>query len=158
MSIRRTTPTTNPSELSSAFGSLSSPIEGSVTTGHSAHHNPTQPDQRSGYRRTLLTSLLLAACTLAAYAPILSNGFVNFDDQFYIVQNPDVNRGFTTAGVVSAFSTTTGANWHPLTMLSHMLDCQLFGLDARWHHLVSLLIHIITGVMLLLVLVQMTSR
>src|SRR5438552_8907546 len=108
--------------------------------------------------RTPAICLLLAAATFAAFSPTLSNAFVNFDDTFYIVENQNVNHGLSAQGVKVAFTRTVGANWHPLTMISHMIDCQLFGLDARRHHLVSLCIHVLAGVLLFLVMQRMTAQ
>jgi len=101
-------------------------------------------------RRTLLICLSLAAVTWAALWPVSGNGFVNFDDPFYISENGSVLGGLNWLSVKWAFSTGYFGNWHPLTWLSHMLDVQLFGLDAGWHHLHSLALH--TGSVLLLFL------
>lgn len=83
----------------------------------------------------------LLILTLAAYAPVLKNGFVNYDDPDYVLDNPVVRAGITANGMLWALTTGHGANWFPLTWLSHMLDCQLFGLNASMHHFTSLLIH-----------------
>ncbi len=83
--------------------------------------------------------------------------FLNFDDDVYL-ENPQVSRGLTTEGVVWAFTHKHVANWHPLTGLSHMLDCQLFGRRAGWHHLVNVGFHAATAVLLFLVLWRMTGE
>src|SRR5690349_6988528 len=72
----------------------------------------------------------LVAAVVVAYAPVVRFGFVDFDDPEYVVENEWVTRGITPAGVWWAFTRFHSANWHPLTWLSHMLDCQLFGLAA----------------------------
>ena len=92
-------------------------------------------------RRLALISLLLAVTTLAAYWPVRRAGFTNFDDPVYVTNNPDVFRGLTWHGVVWAFSRVHGSNWHPLTWLSHMADCQVFGDNAGGHHLVNVGFH-----------------
>jgi len=84
---------------------------------------------------------LLIFGTLLAYLPSLRNGFVNFDDQDYVTENPMVLAGLSWKGLLWAFQTWHASNWHPLTWLSHMVDCDLFRLNPAGHHLVSLLFH-----------------
>ena len=74
---------------------------------------------------------LLAAAIFAAYGPVLRFGFVNYDDPVYLATNPHVRDGITWSGVVWAFTHSFAGNWFPLTWLSHMLDCQLFGNRCR---------------------------
>jgi Flp pilus assembly protein TadD len=81
------------------------------------------------------------ALTLAVYAPTLRHGFVNYDDPEYVVENPHVRDGLTVANVRSAFTGTHSANWHPLTWLSHMLDCELYGIAPTGHHATSVVLH-----------------
>ncbi|MEY2427489.1 MAG: protein O-mannosyl-transferase [Verrucomicrobiota bacterium] len=107
--------------------------------------------------RTLLICVLLGAATLAIYWPVVHYQFINFDDLGYIIQNPHVRSGFSGDNVGWAFTTGYGSNWHPLTWLSHMLDGQLFGLNAGGHHLVNLLFHTANTVLLFLVLRRMTG-
>jgi len=83
----------------------------------------------------------LVLATLLAYLPTLQNGFVNFDDQQYVTQNPMVLPGLTWTGIRWAFETGYASNWHPLTWLSHMLDCEVFRLNPAGHHLVNLVFH-----------------
>jgi hypothetical protein len=73
--------------------------------------------------------LTLALVTAALYWPMLHHQFINVDDEQYITSNPQVQTGLTWPGIVWAFENTEAANWHPLTWISHMLDCQLFGLN-----------------------------
>ena len=75
----------------------------------------------------------------------------------YVYENPQVSRGLTAQGIAWAFTHSHGANWHPLTWLSHMLDCQLYGLSAGGHHLTNVLLHAATAVLLFLVLRRMTG-
>lgn len=77
----------------------------------------------------------------ATYWPVIHCGFINFDDPLYVTENPVVQRGLTGQSVQWAFSSSVSSNWHPLTMLSHMLDCQLFGLKPWGHHLVNVILH-----------------
>lgn len=103
-------------------------------------------------RQTLLVCLLLAALTFVAYWPVRLHEFINYDDQEYVTQNPQVARGLSWAGLSWAFRTGHSANWHPLTWLSHMLDCQLFGLNPAGHHLMNVSLHLANTILLFLVL------
>jgi protein O-mannosyl-transferase len=107
--------------------------------------------------RLRLIGLILALVTLAAYLPVRRNSFIVFDDGNYITENYMVKAGLTWAGVKWAFTTWDASNWHPLTWLSHMLDCELFGLNAGAHHLVNVLFHTANAVLLLLLLFRMTG-
>jgi tetratricopeptide (TPR) repeat protein len=104
----------------------------------------------------LLTFALLAA-TLVAYAPVRNHQFINWDDNEYIQNNPQVQAGLTLSGVRWAFTTFHAANWHPLTWLSHMLDCELFGQWAGGHHLTNLFLHTLNILLLLLFLWDLTG-
>ncbi len=86
--------------------------------------------------------LALALATFAVYAQVVGHQFINLDDDVYLTDNRIVARGLTLSGVAWAFSTFHAANWHPLTWLSHMLDVQLFGLNAGAHLLVNALLHV----------------
>lgn len=100
---------------------------------------------------------LLAAGTVATFWPVLGNGFINYDDPDYVTANPKVQAGLTWTGVRWAFTTGYFGNWHPLTWLSHMLDCQLYGLAPTGHHATSLLLHAINAVLLLLLLHKLSG-
>ena len=93
-------------------------------------------------RPDLLILLGLAVMTFAIYAQVISHQFITLDDPTYIQENPMVNRGITGAGIAWAFTTFYATNWHPLTWISHMIDCQLFGTNAGRHLLVNALIHV----------------
>ena len=82
----------------------------------------------------------LLLLTLAVFWPATRCDFINVDDQAYVTENTHVQAGLTLANVKWAFTNPVSANWHPLTMLSHMLDCQLFGLKPWGHHLTSVLL------------------
>ena len=105
----------------------------------------------------LLAPLLLVAATLGVYWPALHNGFVNLDDNLYVTANPEVLAGLTTNGLGWAFTNVHTALWCPLTWLSHMLDCQLFGLNPAGHHATSLVLHAANSVLVFLVLKRMTG-
>src|SRR5580704_8059317 len=93
-------------------------------------------------RPDLLILLALGTITFGIYAQVIGHQFISLDDPTYIRENPMVNRGVTAAGFVWAFTTFHAANWHPLTWISHMIDCQLFGTNAGRHLLVNALIHV----------------
>lgn len=99
----------------------------------------------------------LALLTLAVYLPVLAHGFIRFDDPYYVTGNPRVQAGLTWEGIAWAFQAIVASNWHPLTLLSHMLDCELFGLDPLGHHLTSLLLHTASVVLLFEALRRMTA-
>lgn len=101
--------------------------------------------------------IFLAAVTWLVFGQTLNFQFVNFDDNEYVFKNPQVIRGLTVEGIVWAFTHVHSANWHPLTWLSHMLDCQLYGLNPGRHHLTNILLHAATAILLFLVLRQMTG-
>ncbi|MFO1477011.1 MAG: tetratricopeptide repeat protein [Verrucomicrobiota bacterium] len=104
-----------------------------------------------------LAALALFFLVLAVFWPALDNGFINYDDPYYVTENPQVHGGLTWPNVAWAFTTTTIANWHPLTWLSHMLDCELYGPRAGGHHLTSLLFHAANTGLLFLVLRRLTG-
>jgi len=110
----------------------------------------------SGRNRNLLC-LVLFLVVAVTFSSSLNNGFVNFDDEVYVTANPHVKTGLTLDNVKWAFQTGDTGNWHPLTWLSHMLDCQIFGLRAWGHHLTALLLHSVNAVLLFLVLTRMTG-
>jgi protein O-mannosyl-transferase len=93
-------------------------------------------------RPDLLILLGLGVMTFGLYAQVIGHQFITLDDPTYIQENPMANRGVTLAGLAWAFTTFHAANWHPLTWISHMIDCQLFGTYAGSHLLVNALIHV----------------
>ncbi len=108
-------------------------------------------------KRTLPMALLLVAATVIAYSPVTHNGFLNFDDGTYITTNPHIKAGLTAQTVKWAFTTFEGSHYHPLTWLTHALDCQLFGLDPAAHHEVNVLLHAANAVLLFLLLQTVTG-
>ena len=99
----------------------------------------------------------LALVTSVAFFPALRNNFVNFDDNTYVYENPKVVAGLTRSGIIWAFTHFHSSNWHPLTWLSHMLDCQLYGLAPGGHHITSVLLHAANTVLVFAVLVRLTK-
>ena len=98
----------------------------------------------------------LALVTLVVYLPTRHHGFVAYDDQQYVTDNPRVQAGLTWSGLIWAFGFHAG-NWHPAAWLSHMLDCQLYGANAGGHHLTSVLLHVASTLLLFSVLNRMTG-
>ena len=108
-------------------------------------------------RRSLWICLALAAFTVAVYAPALRCQFLTLDDPVYVSENRHVQGGLTPENIVGAFRVNTAGNWHPLTLLSHMLDCQIYGLRPWGHHLTNVLLHAANCVLIFLVLMRMTG-
>jgi tetratricopeptide (TPR) repeat protein len=106
---------------------------------------------------SLFVCLLIAIAILAVYGQVRNHAFVNFDDGLYVTENRYVKAGLTRQGITWSFTATTASNWHPLTWLSHMLDCQLYGMNPGPHHLTNLFFHIANTLLLLLVLRRMTG-
>ena len=103
-----------------------------------------------------LLILALGAITLALYLPTVRHDFLAYDDQQYLTENPRLQRGLTSKGLVCAFG-FRASNWHPLTWISHMLDCQIYGLHPAGHHLTNVLLHSANTVLLFLLLSSMTK-
>ena len=108
-------------------------------------------------RRVILSAILIVTLIGAIYSPVRDFDFVKFDDPQYVQANDIVHQGLTGESIHWAFTATDPVYWHPLTWLSHMLDVQLFGLDAGRHHLTNVALHAINTVLLLLVLWRMTG-
>jgi protein O-mannosyl-transferase len=115
-----------------------------------------RPPGPSGGKRAVIAGALFVA-TLAVFWSVLPSAFVKYDDDLYVAKNVHVAGGLAAPGVVWAFTTFTAANWHPATWLSHMLDVQMFGLDAAKHHVVSLLLHAANAALVFLLLATMTG-
>ena len=114
------------------------------------------PDQRK-LPHTALCYVLLALVTVAVYLPVIELNFVTFDDTYYVTNNPKVQAGLTWASMHWAFTRAHAANWHPLTWLSHMLDCQLYGLKPAGHHVTNLLFHTADTLLLFALLKRLTG-
>lgn len=112
---------------------------------------------RSLVKRRVILSLLLVLLTLVVYNPVTRNGFVRFDDPAYLTANSHMRSGLSWKTFEWAFRSTEHDNWHPLTWLSHALDCQLFHLNPAGHHFANLLVHTVAGVVLFLALQALTG-
>ena len=108
-------------------------------------------------RRVPALAAALALAVLAAFAPVVRNGFVSYDDDTHLVGNPRVQQGLTGEALRWAFTTTETQNWHPLTWVSHIIDFRLFGRWAGGHHAVSALLHAANAALLFLLLHAMTG-
>jgi tetratricopeptide (TPR) repeat protein len=106
---------------------------------------------------TLGICIFLAALVWVVFGQTIHFGFVNFDDDVYVYKNPHVAGGLNSKDISWAFTHVHSSNWHPMTWMSHMLDCQLYGLNPGGHHLTNILLHTATVVLLFLVLRQMTG-
>ncbi|HNZ34923.1 MAG: TPR repeat-containing protein YrrB [Deltaproteobacteria bacterium ADurb.BinA179] len=114
-------------------------------------------EMRNQSLRLVLLSGLLAVVTIALYWPAQSFDFVNYDDDVFVKDNRHIRDGLSGDGLVWAFTTFHGGNWHPLTWLSHMADVEVYGLDAGGHHRTNALIHTVGALLLFLVLAGMTN-
>jgi tetratricopeptide (TPR) repeat protein len=108
--------------------------------------------------RHAAAALAVLGLTLALHLPVVRHPFVDYDDNLYLTDNATVAAGLTADGVRWAFTNLESSNWHPLTWLSHMLDVELFGMDPRGHHLVSLLLHGAGAALLFLLLRAAVGR
>ena len=110
----------------------------------------------TGTRPEWMAGFILFVVTMALYWPVTTFPFVNYDDPLYVSENPDVRSGLSWHGIKYAFTTIVAANWHPVTVLSHMLDCSLFSQFAGGHHLIDILLHSTNGVLLFCLLRRLT--
>ena len=113
---------------------------------------------RGGHTRSITVGiyLLLAALSLAVFSQTIFYSFVNFDDDVYVYNAPVIQEGLTLKGIATAFASPHAGNWHPLTTLSHMLDCGIYGLNAGAHHVTNVVLHTIAVLLLFRALRQMT--
>ena len=115
------------------------------------------PSNRHSSTRTVAFSLLLVVGTCVLYSPVHNHDFLNYDDDVYVSHNTHVAAGLSWQSVRWSLTATEQANWHPVTWLSHALDCQLFGLDPGYHHLSNVVIHTLNVLLLFLLLQQATG-
>jgi tetratricopeptide (TPR) repeat protein len=99
----------------------------------------------------------LAVVTCVVFAQTFHFDFVNYDDPTYVYQNTRITSGINLSNVAWAFTHVHSENWHPLTTITHMLDCQVHGLNAGWHHFTNVLLHFLAVVLLFVALERMTS-
>ena len=113
-----------------------------------------RPDRR---RNAVAVCIFLALITWLVFGQTRHFKFVNYDDNVYVYENPHVKPGLTFDGIVWAFTRSHAHTWHPLTTISHMLDCRIYGLKAGGHHLTNVLLHTASVILLFLVLRRMTG-
>ena len=101
-------------------------------------------------------SIFLVAITWAVFGQTIGHQFINYNDPLYVLDNAHVRAGLTWRGIAWAFTHVHSQNWHPLTTISHMLDCQLFGVNPGAHHLANVFFHSVAAVLLFVLLAQMT--
>ena len=117
---------------------------------------PAIPAGSSDYAAVFAVCVFLLGAVWVVFGQTLGHGFVNYDDQ-YVYENPEIVHGLSLKGFEWAFTHSMAGNWLPVTVLSHMLDCQFYGLQAGGHHLTNLLLHAATAILLFLVLREMTG-
>src|SRR5437868_4691546 len=110
---------------------------------------------RSG--QTMGICIALSALSWLVFGQTLWHDFVNYDDPRYVYENTNITEGLSISGIVWAFTHIHSMNWHPLTTISHMLDCQLYGLKAGWHHFTNVLLHTVAAILLFLALQRMSG-
>jgi len=108
-------------------------------------------------RNALLIAALLVLLVFAVFGRTLRDKFIYFDDDYYVTQNPIVLKGLTIDGVAWALTTADYFYWHPVTWLSHMMDCDLYGLKPGGHHFTNVAIHALTAVSVFAALFTMTG-
>lgn len=123
-----------------------------MTPNEARHCQAETREGESRGRAAAVGLALLLVVVFLAFAPILGNGFVAYDDEEYLVDNPHVRNGLTAAGLQWAFTTDWAANWHPLTWITHQADAEVFGLRPFGHHLTTLLLHVLNTALLFLIL------
>ena len=127
-----------------------------------AEGTPSSSAAAGSHRRPAFTNLwlclALTALTTAVYAPIRHHAFLNYDDNEYVTENPHVTGGLSRESIVWAWTQAHSATWHPLTTLTHLLDCELFGLDPGPPHVVNGALHVVSTLLLFGVLVRMTGQ
>src|SRR5438874_1706841 len=101
--------------------------------------------------------IALAGLTWLVFGQTLWHDFINYDDPRYVYENTKITGGLSISGILWAFTHVHSLNWHPLTTISHMLDCQVYGLKAGWHHFTNVLLHTLAAILLFLALQQMSG-
>jgi tetratricopeptide (TPR) repeat protein len=109
------------------------------------------------FQYPVFPGIVLFGLVFWVFLPALNNGFVGYDDPAFVTANDSVQQGLSWEGIQWACSSVVAGNWHPVTLLSHMLDCELFGLGPRGHHLTSVLLHAFNAALAFLALRQLTG-
>src|SRR5438874_9968253 len=115
----------------------------------------TRPGSRA---RQFVVIAAIVALIWIVFGQTLGHDFVNYDDKTYVYGNSLVTAGLSLHGLSQAFVDTQTNNWHPLTIISHMIDCQLFDLKAGGHHFTNVFLHTIAAILLFLWLTNTTGR
>src|SRR5436309_332585 len=100
----------------------------------------------------------LVALIWIVFGQTVRHDFINYDDKVYVYGSPLVSSGISAEHVARAFVDRSTNNWHPLTLISHMLDCQLFDLKPAGHHFINVLLHSVAAILLLIWLSNLTGR
>lgn len=124
------------------------------TSGSSAARSV---DSGGGAKAAPWIAMALACAVVVAYWPATHFGFIRFDDPTYVTENPHVLGGITPSSIAWAFTSGYGANWHPLTWMSHMLDVELYGVNGGAHHATNLTLHAASTVLLFVVMLRMSG-
>jgi len=124
------------------------------------HRTPSQSISLAKLDRRWI-NLFICVCLFAliwvVFGQTLWHDFINYDDPRYVYENTKITSGLNITGIAWAFTHVHSLNWHPLTTISHMVDCQLYGLKAGWHHLTNVLLHTFAAILLFLALQLMTG-
>ncbi len=115
------------------------------------------PTRSRHSRDWIAAAAILVALVILPYWQTLHHDFVNYDDSFYVAENPYVQRGVTLSGIAWAFTTSQGGNWHPVTWLSHMLDISVWGSNPAGHHFTNMLLHVANTLLLFLIFSRITG-
>jgi protein O-mannosyl-transferase len=132
-------------------------IGSNVTVASRTRANPTEGPTRARLPKRLCLYFLLAIAVLFVYARVWHFNFVDFDDGAYVSENLHIRTGLNFQNIDWALFKGYAANWIPLTSISQMLDCQLFGLQSGWHHLTSLFFHTLSTLLLFGLMQRMTG-
>src|SRR5882724_2014135 len=124
---------------------------------HRLRAQSISPRKVSRWWLTIGICIALAGLTWLVFGQTLWHDFINYDDPRYVYENTKITGGLSISGIAWAFTHIHSLNWHPLTTISHMLDCQLYGLKAGWHHFTNVLLHTLAAMLLFLALQQMTG-
>ncbi|MFH0997708.1 MAG: hypothetical protein V1844_19765 [Pseudomonadota bacterium] len=120
--------------------------------------NMSKTIKNSAFVRAVFVYSVIVLATLSVYLPVRNFDFVVYDDDKYVFNNSRVKEGLTFKNVLWSLTATEASNWHPLTWISHMIDIQVFGMNAGGHHLTSVGFHILNTVLLLVWLNTMTGE
>ncbi|MEY2491251.1 MAG: hypothetical protein QOH24_202 [Verrucomicrobiota bacterium] len=120
---------------------------------------PADTAQLTQLRRLKLAiCIALATLVWAVFGQTAHFDWVRYDDGDYVYRSGHVTSGLNRRSVVWAFTNFHAHNWHPITTLSHMLDCQWFGVNPGPHHLVNTVLHGLTTIALFLTLASLTQK